>query len=759
MTVAWPAVRAIARRELRRSWLALVVLGLLAGSVGAVATGAMVVERRTATAEARLRAAMGVEDLRVSALNGVVPSTEGIPGIARQWRPSMAVGQIVGPALNYLAVLSGPAHPGIFNPVVVEGRAVNPRSTDEIMVAEEGARQMGMDVGDVVRLHFLTVEQAGDWVTGIGEPRGPTLTFHVVGLTRITPKASNGVGVMASPAFYERYGRTLSQGGALFLQTRPGVSPAAVAQRITGAAKTPVQVEFSSREPAPVRTAAHILTGGALSFVVVAALVGVLALALSSSRHHSSGVQSQQVERVLGLTTGERVLGHAAPSLISAAAGAVVCLAGALLAGWIEPLGSLRTSEPYPGYAANWPVALGGAVTVVLLVLLTSGVSAARAISSRTAIRSPRRALRLSRSPVFSAGLRMAFGSRGSWRSFSAITGVTVAVAGMLASASLWTSMRHLADTPSHWGVNADLYVADARPDLVEGLKVDPRVRGLTREVSDRVSVGGRDLSAYSVEHVLGDVGWTMVEGRAPQIDSELVLGPRAARALDTAVGDSVSVRTRAGTERFTVTGIGIGAFNGEAFGDNALFTPGGLQEVGRGANFYTLDVALKPGRSVDAFAAELSRDWEIALPSVPAEVTSLEALGDLPIWLGLFFVSIGLAALAHSSVQLVRRGVGDFAVLRTIGFTAGQLAGVLLTAVLITTTLGLAVGFPLGLGAGRLIWWSVTNGVGVVPDFQLPPVTTTFIVPAALLASVLLAAWPAIEAGRLRTVRAARTD
>ncbi|HYJ77355.1 MAG TPA: hypothetical protein VEX89_02225, partial [Actinomycetes bacterium] len=59
------AVRTVARTELRRRWVSMLVLGLVAGLVGSVVAGATGVARRTATAYDRLVAATHLDDARV----------------------------------------------------------------------------------------------------------------------------------------------------------------------------------------------------------------------------------------------------------------------------------------------------------------------------------------------------------------------------------------------------------------------------------------------------------------------------------------------------------------------------------------------------------------------------------------------------------------------------------------------------------------------------------------------------------------------
>ncbi len=72
---------------------------------------------------------------------------------------------------------------------------------------------------------------------------------------------------------------------------------------------------------------------------------------------------------------------------------------------------------------------------------------------------------------------------------------------------------------------------------------------------------------------------------------------------------------------------------------------------------------------------------------------------------------------------------------------------------------MGLAVGMPLGLLAGRAIWHSVATSTPVRYVPPLAVVVLVVIVPAALLIANALAAWPARRAARLHAAEVLRTE
>ena len=72
---------------------------------------------------------------------------------------------------------------------------------------------------------------------------------------------------------------------------------------------------------------------------------------------------------------------------------------------------------------------------------------------------------------------------------------------------------------------------------------------------------------------------------------------------------------------------------------------------------------------------------------------------------------------------------------------------------------IGLAVGIPLGLALGRILWHAAAD---MAPLAYVPPVAAwalLLIAPAALVTANLLAAWPARRAARLHAGEILRTE
>jgi ABC-type antimicrobial peptide transport system permease subunit len=75
------------------------------------------------------------------------------------------------------------------------------------------------------------------------------------------------------------------------------------------------------------------------------------------------------------------------------------------------------------------------------------------------------------------------------------------------------------------------------------------------------------------------------------------------------------------------------------------------------------------------------------------------------------------------------------------------------------TALVGLVVGIPLGLGAGRVVWHEVADSVGVAPAATPPWAVLGVAVPAVLVVAVAVSLLPARRAARLSPARVLRAE
>ncbi|MET0324081.1 MAG: ABC transporter permease [Ilumatobacteraceae bacterium] len=771
MSTSWGAVGAVARHEVRRRGAALVLLGLAAGILGAVVLGALTTARRTATAYERLEQASAIDDVRAQVFGDPAFAVDvaGLPGVTSSWTAAMAVGRVEGPGTVYSALLTGPPPPaGLFTPVVVAGRMPAADAPEEVLVVEAYADDFDLAPGDTMTLEFLTPDEVAQFDTGFGDPDGPTVELVVSGITRL-PGARQSP-IVAGPAFFARYGDDVTVGHTVLLRLGGGRAAVPTLQREVDAMLAgvpvapgaeefvPVQLSSPTAEQSTYSATARVLVAGQVVLAVGVALAGLMAVGQAFGRHHAARAGDQRVESALGMTTTERVLARllaAAPAVIVAAGVATV---GGLAAGALEPLGALRGVEPHPGWAPNVAVVVAGGLAVGLAVAVLASSSAWRAGRART----PERATAAvvtglvgrAPGPVGTAGMGLALVPGGDPAPVplrSSAAGAVLGIAGVVAVAVFGAGLARLVDTPERWGWSADVSVVDATPEIADSLLADPAVAAVSMLDAATVRIDGTLVNGYASAPVAGDVlTWTVVDGRLPTADDEVVLGTRLADRLGRGIGDTVTIGDE-DAATMTVVGIGLGpSSSGEALGTTALVTPARLAASGETAAFREALVRAAPGADVDALVSSLQH-YELTVRVPPPEVANLDSLGRLPLALAAVLGLVALAGLVHALTSTVRRRARELAVLRAVGFTPGQVAGSVTVTALTTAAVGVLLGVPLGLGVGRLVWWVVAAASGVATDAAVPVRLLVLIAVGVPVVAVMAALVPARRAALLR--------
>ncbi len=142
-----------------------------------------------------------------------------------------------------------------------------------------------------------------------------------------------------------------------------------------------------------------------------------------------------------------------------------------------------------------------------------------------------------------------------------------------------------------------------------------------------------------------------------------------------------------------------------------------------------------------------------------PIEMTNLRNVQRLPEVLAIFLALLAVAALTYLLVALTRARARDFAVLRALGFTRGQSRLVVAAQSTAISVVGLVIGIPIGVILGRMAWRLISERV---PLQVVPPVAAIAlfaIVPVALLAANLLAAWPTRRVARMHVAEVLRAE
>ena len=114
---------------------------------------------------------------------------------------------------------------------------------------------------------------------------------------------------------------------------------------------------------------------------------------------------------------------------------------------------------------------------------------------------------------------------------------------------------------------------------------------------------------------------------------------------------------------------------------------------------------------------------------------------------------------MTHTLVTSVRRRRRDLAVLKTLGFTRGQVGATIAWQAITFAVVAFAFGLPLGVAVGRWAWQLTADALGVSSAPVVPLAAVLAVAAGAVVAANLVAAVPGRAASRLRPATALRSE
>jgi hypothetical protein len=225
------------------------------------------------------------------------------------------------------------------------------------------------------------------------------------------------------------------------------------------------------------------------------------------------------------------------------------------------------------------------------------------------------------------------------------------------------------------------------------------------------------------------------------------------------AIGGVLSVHPSMSTgvlfSRALLPGNGSGAFGRLLAGPNAILVrlrPGVSQAAGlrsMQAIRSQLTALLNSRQALAASHGSSIADTIDLLPAQrPAEIVNYKTMGAKPAILAAGLAAGAVAGLGLTLVASVRRRRRDFALLKTLGFTRGQLGAAVAWQSSTIAVIGLVIGLPLGVAAGRWLWLAFAHQLSAVPD-PVIPASLGLAALAALVLANLVAALPGRAAAR----------
>src|ERR1700683_1176829 len=509
-------------------------------------------------------------------------------------------------------------------------------------------------------------------------------------------------------------------------------------------------------------------------FGVIAGLAALLIGAQAISRRLWANRSDLDVLRSLGADTPAMAADAMLGPLCAVVFGALLAVGIAVAVSPLMPIGPASQVDPSPGIACDWTVLLSGLAALILGLGGLTVVLAFRGATRRDHER--RESVERSSSVVEAAtrsglpepalaGLRFSL-ERGRGRTAvpvrSALTGAVLAVTVVVATLTFGNSLATLDSHPALYGWNWRHAINSAATDDVPPgagppLRHDPEGGAWTGYTLGNVQINGLTVPALLTQ-AHAELSPPILAGHVVDANNQIVLGSATLSALHEKVGGTVMVSygapqdapvyvppspmVIAGTA--TMPAIGVSGHLHTSLGTGALL-PTGLEPAAFKQALRQPDpnldgpamvvVRLKSGVSPAAGRTSLQRivttaakvmaadpngqgdTYELLSVQRPAAIVHYQSTGATPALLALGLAAGALVALGLTLAASVRRRRRDLALFKTFGFTQRQLAAAVAWQASVVAVIGIVVGVPVGIIAGRWLWILFANAIDAVPS------------------------------------------
>ncbi len=550
-------------------------------------------------------------------------------------------------------------------------------------------------------------------------------------------------------------------------------------------------------------------------FGAIAALAALAIGALGVARALRSDETDLAVLRALGAGPGTTMADALVGVLGAIVCGALLAVAVAVALSPLSPLGPIRAVYHESGFALDWTVLGFGFLALIVGLGATAVALAYRGAPHRLATGSRNDHPRDSRllqvatssglSPSGVVGLRFALQSgrgRTSVPARSVLVGATLAVILVTTTLTFSSGLHTLVSRPALYGWNwnyALTSVNDVPPAAIAALHRDPDVAASSGYLPLSLQINGQTVPALlGGNHAT--VAPPMLSGHAVDGNKQIVLGPTTLSLLHKHVGDTVigsfgtpnTAPLYLPPFKLVITGTAtLPAIGGQSnFADHPSMGTGAVlsedvspaieqatqspdpNQNGPGLVFVRLrnGVGEAAGRADmqriatladTVFAADPQTSGDnVAVLGVqhPAEIVNYQSTGATPVVLAAGLALGAILALALTLIASVRRRRRDLAMLKTLGFTARQLAATVAWQASVIAVIAAAIGVPVGIAAGRQLWTLFARNINAVPQPTVP-VSIVLVAVGVLILANLVAAIPARIASRTPAALVLRSE
>lgn len=822
MPAIWSCLLAASRSQWR-AWLS---LSLLVGVFGAVVLAAAAGARRTETAYVRFLEATDASHVYISPfevlLRGSYDEIRQLPQVQDAGLISVPLlAQVSSEGAGNFLIFSTASVDGrygytINRPKVLRGRLPDPGDPRQTLIDPTTASKLGVTVGDEISLRAFDRPPADGG--NIAPDEGVPATFDVVGIGVFSDRVVRSQifdefpRLFLTPAAHRLYGASPTSVvyEEIFVRLKPGADVAAFrseVDRITGADPGAGGNDFNldSDRTAKVQRAIRPQAVALAVFAGLAAIAGLLIVGQILTRQIFLESTEHPTLRALGMTRRQLVLTVAARVVAIGLGGAMVAITLAIVASPLFPIGPARIAEPRPGMAANVGVLVGGAGVLVVLLVGAVALPMWRAASAKPGggvaeipgssrpSRLVRLLIRAGAPSTAIAGVRFAV-EPGHARSAAPVratlAGTVLALVAVIGSLTFGDSLDRVISDPRRYGQQWDValdggFTMMPTASVVARLRDDPSIAAFSGGNSGEVTIDGQQVPAVGIDRLHGSLFPTLLEGRPPEQDDEIVLGTKVLRRIGKAVGDELVVEVGGATRQMRVVGravfpsLGLPTFAQTGLGEGAAVAGDVLPPASSQArspediyNYFLVQFA--PGAtSADRqrLEAETHRDGgpfgdacERNASSTcfftnqrPTDIANYARVRATPVALAGLLVLLGLATLVHALLSSIHRRRRDFAILVALGFVRRQVWATVAWQASTVSTLTLVVGLPLGIVVGRWAWIIFADQLGVDPSPVVPRPAVLIAIPAVIVMANLVALLPGRLAGRIPPAEALR--
>src|SRR5215469_2785057 len=808
------AVAVVLHARLRQQWRSWLALAALVALVGGFVMAAAATGRRTAAAFPGFVARHGYD--------AIVYSGRALPGLARipqvaQVTPVRAPWAFPGRCASCRKPIDSGSFgvfevaPGGLSRVVklLSGQMPDQSNPDEVLASYTLARDNGVRVGSVIQVLTPTPAQV-KLAQKIGPSKVniaavPRRSLRVVGLVVTENEFPAGNGprydlfptkafaaavnhrALVVPFYYVRLRHGAADLPAFESQLRPLGS--------LGADNLDIDAAAVQRAIRPQAVGWWVLAG-------LAALAGLAVIGQAAARQFVTDQDDRQALSAVGLRARQFVALGLARAAIIGAVGAAGAVALAALLSPLTPVGEARLAASSAGAVIMDPlITVIGALAMVAAVVALSAWPAVRHARlprcgppRRTAPAALVRSVAwIGAPPSALIGVRYAL-ERGQGRQpvpvGTALLGTALAVTALCATAVFGASLTRLISSPALYGVpfQAEFSNQGTGPEsaftgpVLTSLRKDPAIARITVATIAAMDVNGRQVRAVAANAIRGPALISVVDGRLPSGDHEIMLGAATMRSVGARPGGlvRVTVTDPQGARHqavfrvvgrasfppgFGTGGLGTGAaMTVSALTDVQCPPSGGRQacqrKVQRGAIHHVLARAA-PGPAAAAALARHTREYRpyVADPQQPAELVNFGESVNFPLLFGGMLVLFGAATMVHLLVVSVSRRRAEAGLLKVLGFVRYQVAAVVSWQATTVALVGIAAGVPLGIAAGRVLWRVFATNFGVVPLTVVEALPVAALAFAVLAAANVLAFFPALLAARSRPAQLLRAE